>query len=233
MYHHWHHAHRCGRATSRLFWFVVGAGTATWWHCHKDFHAWQQAHHCGRDRIPQHAYPAPGAAPPFPSPNPIATAATDAQGQMPAAIDNRDRWGWGHGWGHGWGQWGRDNASAGNVNGNGNWDRPGNRGPDRKPEGAWSPGMPTATNEKVPEKDIMEQATDTIADLSEATLNNLLVTVESLKAKLAEHRAHRDQQERELQTLREAREAKFKQFEEWQRQQEQEQKKDQGSRRLV
>ncbi|PIL24990.1 hypothetical protein GSI_12877 [Ganoderma sinense ZZ0214-1] len=229
MYHHWHHAHRCGRATSRLFWFFVGAGTATWWHCHKEFHAWQHAHACGRDRIPQHAYPAPGAAPPPPSPTP-ATAA-DAQGPTPGTVDNRDRWGWGHGWGHGWGNWGKENGNG--PNGNGNWDRWGwgNRGPNgnAKPEGAWGPGTPS---EKAPEKDIMEQATDTIADLSEATLNNLLVTVESLKAKLAEHRAQRDQQERELQALRDAREAKFKQFEEWQRQQEQEQKKE-SPRRLV
>ena len=78
-----------------------------------------------------------------------------------------------------------------------------------------------------------------IADLSEATLNNLLATVESLRnvsdshilllprwrsdvfhrptQNIAEHRAQRERQERELQVLREA---KFKQFEEWQRQQE-------------
>ncbi|KAI1796626.1 hypothetical protein LXA43DRAFT_567115 [Ganoderma leucocontextum] len=231
MYHHWHHAQRCGRATSRLFWFVAGAATATWWHCHKDYHAWQNTHRCGRDRIPQHAYPAPGAPPP---PSPTATAATDAHGPTPGTVDKWDRWGWGH-WGRG--SWpGQENASGGNgnANGNGNWDRWGwgNRGPNARPEGAWGPPMPTS-NEKVPEKDIMEQATETIADLSEATLNNLLVTVESLKAKLAEHRTQREQQESELQALREAREAKFKQFQEWQRQQEQEQKKDQGSRRLV
>nr|VWO94676.1 DHA14-like major facilitator [Ganoderma boninense] len=228
MHHHWHHAHRCGRATSRLFWFFVGAGTATWWHCHKDYHAWQYAHACGRDRIPQHAYPAPGAAPPTPTPTP-ATAA-DEQGPTPGTIDNRDRRGWGHGWGRGWGQWGNENGNG--ANGNGNWEvGVGQPRAEREREAGRPMGPRHLASEKAPEKDIMEQATNTIADLSEATLNNLLVTVESLKAKLAEHRAQRDQQERELQTLREAREAKFKQFEEWQRQQAQEQKQEKESPR--
>ena len=33
-------AYRCGRATSRLVWFLLGAGTATWWITHHDYRAW-------------------------------------------------------------------------------------------------------------------------------------------------------------------------------------------------
>lgn len=163
MHHHWHHAHRCGRATSRLFWFIAGAGTATWWHCHKEFHAWQHAHACGRDRIPQHAYPAPGAA--APPPSPTAATAPDAQGPTPGTIDSRDRWGWGHGWGHGWGPWARENGNGNGDNRNANWDRWGwgNRGPNGsgKSEAAWGPVTPS--EKAAPEKDIMEQATDTVS----------------------------------------------------------------------
>ncbi|EJF64232.1 hypothetical protein DICSQDRAFT_53887 [Dichomitus squalens LYAD-421 SS1] len=176
---YWHHAHRCGPTRSRLLWFVLGAGVASWWHVHKEHAGWYQARHCGRDRIPQHAYPAPGAPLP-PSFSIPAAPSPDAQNApTPGTVDK--------------------------------WDR-----------------------ERAPEKDVVQQATETITELSEATLNNLLVTVESLKAKLAEHRMQREQQERELQALREA---KFKQFEEWQRQQEQLLKEDVGKdgppRRLV
>ncbi|RPD64388.1 hypothetical protein L226DRAFT_569828 [Lentinus tigrinus ALCF2SS1-7] len=224
--HHWHHMHRCGRATSRLLWFAIGAGTATWWAHHHDYRAWHEARHCARDRIPPNAYPAPGTAP-------APTQAQDGQAQNPPSQtpgmpDRSDRWGWG--------SWGRGSWPAQENGGNGPWDKWGwHRNGDAqrhsypRPEGAWGPPSPMpASVEKAPEKDVVQQATDTLTDLSEATLNNLLVTVESLKAKLAEHRAQREQQEREIQALREA---KFKQFEEWQRQQEQ--KKDEPPRRLV
>ncbi|KAI8996552.1 hypothetical protein BD414DRAFT_478373 [Trametes punicea] len=228
MYPHWHHAYRCGRTTSRLFWFAVGAGAATWWHCHHDARAWHQARVCWRDRIPQNAYPAPGSLPPPPPPSSPSASPAPTANQPPSPPEaangqpqnqgGRDKWGWGP-WGRdsraqqsqqqqqpgqetqsqskpGWGPWGRDN----------------------KQDGAWGPPMPVPGTFERPgqgEKDIVQQATETITELSEATLNQLLVTIESLKSKLAEHRAQREQQERELQALREA---KFRQFEEWQRQ---------------
>ncbi|EIW58661.1 uncharacterized protein TRAVEDRAFT_47803 [Trametes versicolor FP-101664 SS1] len=241
--HHWGHMYRCGRATSRFFWFAFGAGFATWWHCHHDAHAWVEARQCMRDRIPQRAYPPPGTAlPPSPFPNgPQDPAEPQPQAQMQGPPPQRndghgrhrhwdrwDHWGW---WGGrerdaraqqqdggraGWGPAGRDSAAPG-------WGRDA-----AAREGAWGPPPPPATH--IPgsqpgqgEKDIVQQATDTITELSEATLNNLLVTVESLKAKLAEHRMQREQQEREIQALREA---KFKQFEEWQRQLQAQQEKE-------
>ncbi|PSR76138.1 hypothetical protein PHLCEN_2v8636 [Hermanssonia centrifuga] len=64
---------------------------------------------------------------------------------------------------------------------------------------------------------ISEQATETLTSLSEAGLDSLLSTVESLKAKIAERRAQR---EREVQEAQAARDEKFRQFEEWKKQQE-------------
>ncbi|TFK94157.1 hypothetical protein K466DRAFT_593826 [Polyporus arcularius HHB13444] len=230
-WHHWHHARRCGRATSRLLWFFIGAGTATWWTHHHDYRAWHEARHCGRDRIPQNAYPAPGT-PATPPPNTQTQEGPNSPSQQPppGMVDKWDRWGWG-GWGRG--SWpGQEN------NDKWGWNRSGDahRHSYPRPEGAWGPPSPLpASVETAPEKDVVQQATETLTDLSEATLNNLLVTVESLKAKLAEHRAQREQQEREIQALREA---KFRQFEEWQRQQEQmlkdgKDKKEEPPRRLV
>ncbi|KDR80503.1 hypothetical protein GALMADRAFT_240790 [Galerina marginata CBS 339.88] len=43
---------------------------------------------------------------------------------------------------------------------------------------------------------ISRQATDAMADLTEATLETVLSTAESLKAKLAEHRAQREKQQK-------------------------------------
>jgi hypothetical protein len=42
------------------------------------------------------------------------------------------------------------------------------------------------------------QAGDSMTDLSEATLDSILCTVETLKAKLAEHRAQRERQQKQL-----------------------------------
>ncbi|KAH9888818.1 hypothetical protein C8Q73DRAFT_708348 [Cubamyces lactineus] len=239
MHPHFHYPHRCGRASARIFWFILGAGTATWWHCHHDAHAWQQARACWRDRIPQNAYPAPGSAFPGPvnGPPPSGEAAgptpaqmqdqTQAQAQPQAHGQGQGTW---ERWG--WGPWGRDaraqQQQQQDAHGRPGWGAWGAR--DNRPEGAWGPPMPVPGTFERPgqgEKDIVQQATDTITELSEATLNNLLVTVESLKAKLAEHRAQREQQERELKALREA---KFKQFEEWQRQLQEQQAREEAAK---
>ncbi|KAH9935920.1 uncharacterized protein BXZ73DRAFT_76735 [Epithele typhae] len=252
--YHGAHIHRCYRASSRFLWFFFGAGTATWWHYHKDGHRhyneWLAARQCGRDLIPQQAYPLPGA-----PGTQTEAAANPNQPTTPGTIDKRDRWGWNWSWstgphgpsgsgsaewhrGHPWGrpEWSQQQQQQqqqgqDSWNGERHWGRWGRAPPPAatpvRPEGAWGPPSPMPTAPDA-EKDVVQQATDTITDFSETTLNNLLVTVESLKSKLAEHRAQREQQEREIQALREA---KFKQFEEWQRQQEA--KKDDPPRRLV
>ncbi|KAI0675516.1 hypothetical protein C8Q78DRAFT_1004844 [Trametes maxima] len=246
----YHHVYRCGRATSRFFWFAFGAVTATWWHTHHDVRGWHEARACLRDRIPQDAYPAPGAAPAFPTPPPADHTQNASDAGQARPHDGGGRWGWGWGWNSwpreqqegqggrddrgGWGGWHRE-ARAQQEGERQRWGHgPWQRDPRTRQEGAWGPPMPPAAEKAgQSDKDIVQQATDTITELSEATLNNLLATVESLKAKLAEHRVQREQQERELQALREA---KFKQFEEWQRQQQEQQAKEKAAeppRRLV
>ncbi len=152
--YHGYYGHRCGRATSRLFWFIVGAGTATWWHAHKAHQGWYEARHCGRDRIPQNAYPAPGALGPS---GPMQGQEHQQQQQpAPGTIDKWDRWGWG--------QWGRGSWPGQENNSNGPWDRWGWHRHGQRPEGSWGPPSPMpAASEKAPEKDVVQQATDTVS----------------------------------------------------------------------
>jgi len=46
--------------------------------------------------------------------------------------------------------------------------------------------------------DFTLKATDAMADMSESTLDAVLTTIESLKAKISEHRAQREKQRRQL-----------------------------------
>ncbi|KAI0741902.1 hypothetical protein C8Q80DRAFT_1196945 [Daedaleopsis nitida] len=152
---YWHHMHpyrRCGRAYSRLFWFLLGAGTATWWNYHRESHAWSEARRCWRDRIPQNAYPAPGVQ----GQENSSSNSGNAPPPAPGTVDKWDRWGWGH-WGKG--SW------PGQEEGNG-WDRWGrNRTHSNpRPEGAWGPPTPLPGSRETPEKDAVQQATDTVSD---------------------------------------------------------------------
>ena len=159
--YHYHHMHRCGRSVSRLFWFIAGGATATWWHVHKDYHGWYEARHCGRDRIPQNAYPAPGTPPPA-SPPAQMDPNVPANPPVPGTMDKWERWGWGH-WGRG--AWpGQENANAGaNPNDRWGWNfRHGGPGAPARPEGAWGPPMPSPHPQE-PEKDVMQQAQETVS----------------------------------------------------------------------
>ncbi|KAJ3483112.1 hypothetical protein NLI96_g6539 [Meripilus lineatus] len=64
--------------------------------------------------------------------------------------------------------------------------------------------------------DFGRQAQETFTELSEATLDSLLTTIEMLKAKLAEQKAQREKEDRELEALRQEQQ---RQYEEWKRQQ--------------
>ena len=172
--YHWHpmRAYRCGRATSRLVWFLLGAGTATWWITHHDYRAWHEARHCARDRIPPNAYPAPGTAPMAHAQAPTQpqdgqaqqNGALPPQQQAPVVMDKWDRWGWGS-WGRG--SWpGQENGHNGDKWDRWGWNRTGDahRHSYPRPEGAWGPPSPMpASVEKAPEKDVMQQATDTVS----------------------------------------------------------------------
>ena len=56
-YWHWHH-----RGPSRLWWFIVGAVSATWWIKSRESHEFR-LRHCSRHRIPPDAYAQPPSAP--------------------------------------------------------------------------------------------------------------------------------------------------------------------------
>ncbi|KAF8892086.1 hypothetical protein BD779DRAFT_1510771 [Infundibulicybe gibba] len=60
---------------------------------------------------------------------------------------------------------------------------------------------PMEQREKERIASVARQAGDKVAELSEATLDTVLTTVEVLKAKLAEHRAERDRQQELLDRL--------------------------------
>ncbi|OCH93673.1 hypothetical protein OBBRIDRAFT_278185 [Obba rivulosa] len=83
--------------------------------------------------------------------------------------------------------------------------------------------MPTEKwdEDKVRAAALSKQASERFSELSEATLDAVLNTVQSLKAKLAEHRAEREQQWEQLQQLQAMREEQAKQFEEWRKHMEQ------------
>ncbi|OBZ73557.1 hypothetical protein A0H81_06026 [Grifola frondosa] len=188
----------CHRHGSRLIWFVIGAGVATFWLKSKEAHEWK-ARHCLRDRIPQQAYPAPGT-PPAPPTTPAPSGSLQ---------EHRE---------HFWGPRGEGGRPGW---GSGPWTATTNPPPPPPPPHVPPTPMPTDRWEE--ERQLMQslgkQATETISEFSEATLEKLLSTAENLKSKLAEQRALREQHEQQMKTLRDE---QLKQFEEWQKQQEQE-----------
>ncbi|KII87443.1 hypothetical protein PLICRDRAFT_255542 [Plicaturopsis crispa FD-325 SS-3] len=66
-------------------------------------------------------------------------------------------------------------------------------------QGGWSaPGQQRWEEDKERMKILGNQAADAMTEISEATLDSVLSTVESLKAKLAEHRKQRDALQKQL-----------------------------------
>ncbi|KAI0923839.1 hypothetical protein AcW1_006686 [Taiwanofungus camphoratus] len=224
---------RCG---ARLFWFVAGAATAGFWIKSHQAHEWRERY-CQRACIPQQAYTVPNALPPVsatsPSVNEGSTPDVSADANVNAptnqasggALEQRGRtWGWG--WGCG------SNSGFGPTMG---LDR--GRGSDRAQQMSHTPPTPMPTDRWEEEKHRMQaigkQATDTVSDLSEATLETLLSTVQALKAKLAESRAQRDEQLQQLRQLQASRDDQFKQFEEWRKLQEQKSQQEKPQARHV
>ncbi|EPS94568.1 hypothetical protein FOMPIDRAFT_1091077, partial [Fomitopsis schrenkii] len=79
------------------------------------------------------------------------------------------------------------------------------------------PPMPTDRwdEERLRVQNLGKQATETISELSEATLDSVLATVQSLKVKLAEARKEREQHLQQMQSLKDE---QTKLFEEWRKQ---------------
>ncbi|EMD38851.1 hypothetical protein CERSUDRAFT_112577 [Gelatoporia subvermispora B] len=110
---------------------------------------------------------------------------------------------------------------------------------EQQTEAPSKPALPMPTEKWDEDKEraaaFSKQASDRFSEMSEATLDAVLNTVQSLKAKLAEHRAEREQQWEQLQQLQTIREEQAKQFEEWKKQMEQYRKQPEveKQRRLV
>ncbi|KAH9924748.1 uncharacterized protein B0H18DRAFT_955357 [Fomitopsis serialis] len=194
------------RRAPRLLWFLIGAGTATFWIKSHQAHEWK-ARHCWRDRIPQDAYPVPSGS----------GAQAYATGNTPGAEEQKRecgrRWGWS--WsskdGH------RPSQSPSSVQETPAATVPG-QAQAQAPHVLPAP-MPTDRwdEERHRVQALGKQATDTISELSEATLDSVLATVQSLKVKLAEARTQREQHLQQMQTLKDE---QYKMFEEWRKQHE-------------
>jgi len=149
---HWHHFHRGPR---RFFWFLIGAGVATFWIKSKEENreramgmGWWG--HCHRQAI--QAAPAP----------------VQSYEQSPAHASARP-WGWRP-----------DERWANGAH------------PAPRAVASDSAQSPIAEGGMRSQQETGKQAGDKLVELSEATLDTVLTTVEVLKAKLAEHRAERE-----------------------------------------
>ncbi|PCH44226.1 hypothetical protein WOLCODRAFT_138840 [Wolfiporia cocos MD-104 SS10] len=190
---HWRHFHFRGHRSSRLVWFLIGAASASFYFKAHERHAWK-AHRCLSDRLPPPAAPAESGA--------------AAQGKDTVVVQ-----------GNGW-SWG-SHSGCRSV-----------RHPVPEPEQQAQPApVPHIPPPPMPsdrwEEDHLrvhalgKQAGNTISELSEATLDSVLSTVQSLKAKLAETRA---QHERQVAAEEALKSEQFKLFEEWQKEQEEKKK---------
>ncbi|EIM86869.1 uncharacterized protein STEHIDRAFT_111279 [Stereum hirsutum FP-91666 SS1] len=183
----YHHYYRGGRGRPlRLFWFAIGAVSAVAWINHREKKAITAANSNGS---PWEAQPQGGQ-------------------------------GWGHGFGHGHGhgrgrKWDREEADSGSRMDYGGQRPMESSGPVAAPAPAPSHQAPVAPapvappmqseaiqpqadqrwvddREKV--KEIARQASETMSELSEATLDSMLAGLQSLKNRMAERRATQEQQ---------------------------------------
>jgi len=160
--------HHFRRGPRRLIWFILGGVAATWWMKHKEMRTHERyMGHCVRRQPVQPASP--------PEMNGDTSQQNQNQSQNtpppPPPPASRTQWG--------------GNAEA-------QYQSPtANPTPPPMPFG-WSNQQWEEEKEKM--WAMGRQAGDTASELSEATLEHVLSTVETLKAKLAEHRAEREQQ---------------------------------------
>ncbi|KAF9266997.1 hypothetical protein L218DRAFT_956083 [Marasmius fiardii PR-910] len=174
-WHSWYH-HHGGRRPSRLLWFLIGAGTATFFIYRKQAHRNDDAYwgHCrkvpvqpppqiqanlerGRSMepfqipVPQHVQPR------IPVDHSLPPTFTQAQMQTSSTPGHPHPF-----------QWGFQSFEQQRAQ----WEQ------DRER--------------------LMSKAQETMSDMSEATLESLSGTIETLRTKLAEHRAQREKQQKLL-----------------------------------
>jgi len=132
-FHHAYHFHR----PSRVFWFILGAGVATWWH------------HSSAMREHRAQY-------------------------FPCLMQQR-------------------RVEGQNGERSGNTSRPSNSswGPTHDGTVGWNQREWETDKERL--RDLQKRAGEAAVDLSDSTLDSIVSAAESLKAKLAAHRAQREQ----------------------------------------
>ncbi|KAG7093734.1 hypothetical protein E1B28_007385 [Marasmius oreades] len=175
-WHSWYHHHRDAHRPSRLLWFLLGAGTATFVIFRKEAHRNSEANwgHCRkvpvqappqmqanleRERsiepfqipVPQHVQPRI----PIDHTLPPSSTSTQTQTASPA----------GHSYPFQWGFQSFEQQRA-------QWEQ------DRER--------------------LLKKAHEAMSDMSETTLESLSGTIETLRAKLADHRAQREKQQKQL-----------------------------------
>ncbi|KAF5346568.1 hypothetical protein D9758_013453 [Tetrapyrgos nigripes] len=164
----------------RLFWFVVGAGAATWWHKHHD-----ESHHIQQGSGPSHGgcssqsnkswgQGAPNNGGVGLSANPMASSNSNSQAQPTN------------------GSWNTSLSSR-----IPSWS--GGFGVDMSPPQA-TPEQATSSvvfEERKKIMDLGQHIGNTVSELSEATLDTLMSSAAALKAKLTEQRLQRERLEQE------------------------------------
>ncbi|KIJ65690.1 hypothetical protein HYDPIDRAFT_187395 [Hydnomerulius pinastri MD-312] len=145
--HPFHHVY-LHRGPSRIFWFILGAGAATWWHYSRSMRehraqyfpcVMQQRRLEGQNGDTSGYSPRPS---------------------DPPAPQEGGRWVWKASW-----------------------------GPDQDGTVGWKQREWDEDKERL--KNMQKRAGDAVVDMSESTLDSIVSAAESLKAKLAEHRAQR------------------------------------------
>ncbi|KIY43765.1 hypothetical protein FISHEDRAFT_77702 [Fistulina hepatica ATCC 64428] len=176
-YHHWH------RGPSRLLWFIIGAVSAAYWMKRKQWCDDSTYRRCFRPRVPPpyiHQHPWPESAIPTSTPE---GPSQSVPGCVPVGhVHPRPAL--------------PTQSSVGDNRGSpfpSPWSFP-------PPPWGFSPQDQERRWQEERERmaAMARQAGDAMAEMSEATLDQVLATVESLKAKLAEHRAQREAQKKAL-----------------------------------
>ncbi|KAH7914848.1 hypothetical protein BJ138DRAFT_1143092 [Hygrophoropsis aurantiaca] len=152
---HWH-------GPSRIFWFIIGAGAATFWHRSREIREHRGQFGCVMQNRRLNA-PGEFSAPASAS-TPPANVSTPYQD--PAPVPQPGGWDW--------------------------------TAPQRSSDGTVGWNQQDWDENKERMKQLQKRAEDVMADMSESTLDSIVSTVETLKGKIAEHRAEREQQQKRL-----------------------------------
>lgn len=184
-YHHpWHPRRaRFSRGGHRLFWFVLGGLAASWWMHRRE--EWYLQH--GFCRRPDHTL----AAPPPQQEN-------AAQG-MESHCTRYERPAWDSPEGQRHWRWGWHERREAEIEARRQREQAQAPDPVPAPRVVAAPQAAAWDHEKERIEDMKMKATEKVAEMSEATLDTILSTVNSLKAKLADQKAQMEEEKRRRQ----------------------------------